>query len=313
MVEWPSRLPVMQAPIGPAATPELVAAVSGCGGLGTLAASWTPVAELREQIRGLRSRLDAPFCVNLVLAFEQNTRLAAALEEGARWVSFSWGSDPELIRLAHEAGAQVLVQVGEAGEAAAAVAAGADALIVQGVEAGGHVQATRPLGELLREVRSRTRVPLVAAGGIADASGVGAALAAGARAVACGTAFLGAEEADVHPVYLDRLIGGSAADTVVTTAFDEGWTDAPHRVIRTPTVAAFEAAGMPARGSRPGEGETVAQRQGRRVLRYDTAQPTGDTVGDVAAMALYAGTSIDAVSRREPAAAIVARLAGSQN
>ena len=189
-----------------------------------------------------------------------------------------------------------------------AVRAGADALIVQGVEAGGHVQATRPLAELLREIAPAVRVPVVAAGGIADAAGVEAARDAGAAAVACGTVFLAAEEADAHPVYVDRLIAAEAADTTLTTVFDGGWPDAPHRVLRNATVAAWEAAGMPARGHRPGEGEPVASRRGRPVLRYDDAQPTRDTVGDVGLMALYAGTSVRGVDRRRPAASIVERL-----
>src|SRR5262245_19987349 len=113
----------MQAPVGPAATPELVAAVCGTGALGPHAASWTPVSDLREQIRTLRSVLAEPFCVNLVLAFEQRERLTAALEEEAPVVSFSWGIDPDLIRLARDAGAFVLVQVGEAAEAADAARA----------------------------------------------------------------------------------------------------------------------------------------------------------------------------------------------
>jgi NAD(P)H-dependent flavin oxidoreductase YrpB (nitropropane dioxygenase family) len=307
-VELPWRLPLVQAPIGPAATPELVAAVSRTGALGTLAASWTPAAVLREQVRALRAASDAPFCVNLVLAFEQRERLQIALEEGAPVLSFSWGVDPDLIRLTRDAGAFVLVQVGAFDEAVEAVRAGTDALIVQGVEAGGHVQATRALAELLREVVPAVRVPVVAAGGIADAAGVEATVEAGAAAAACGTVFLAAEEADVHPVYLDRLLAAGAADTTLTTAFDGGWPDAPHRVLRNDTVAAWEAAGRPASGRRPGENEAVGSRRGRPVLRYDDAQPTRDTVGDVGQMALYAGTSVRAIGRRRPAATIVEHL-----
>lgn len=299
----------MQAPIGPAATPELVAAVSSTGALGTLAASWTPIAELRAQVRRLRAASAEPFCVNLVLAFEQRERLQVALDEGARVVSLSWGVDRELIGLARGAGAFVLVQVGEPAEAVGAVRSGADALIVQGVEAGGHVQATRPLDDLLREIAPAVRVPVVAAGGIADAAGVKDARNAGAAAVACGTVFLAAEEADVHPAYLDRLIRADAADTTLTTVFDGGWPDAPHRVLRNDTVTAWEAAGMPAPGLRPGEGERVASIRGRPVGRYDDAQPIRETVGDVGLMALYAGTSVRAVDRHRPAARIVERLA----
>jgi nitronate monooxygenase len=301
----------MQAPIGPAATPELVAAASGTGALGTLAASWTPVMDLRRQIRSLKSVLAEPFCVNLVLAFEQRERLTASLEEGAPFVSFSWGIDSDLISLARGAGAYVLVQVGEFAEATGAARAGADALIVQGAEAGGHVQASRPLRELLRAVRPEVSIPLVAAGGIADARSIRDARGSGADAVACGSVFLAADEANVHPSYLKGLIAAGPADTTLTTAFDGGWPDAPHRVIRNATLDGWEAAGMPTRGLRPGEGEPVAYRNGRPILRYDHAQPTRDTVGDVEMMAMYAGTSIRAVERHEPAENIVKRLVGS--
>lgn len=307
-MQLPWRVPLMQAPVGPAATPELVAAVCRTGALGTLAASWTSISELRGQVRSLRAEMNEPFCVNLVLAFEQQERLVAVLEEGAPVVSFSWGVDAELIGLAHRMGAVVLVQVGETGEALAAASAGADGVIVQGVEAGGHVQSARALGALLREIRPQLRLPLVAAGGIADDESVKEAFDCGADAVACGTLFLAAAEADVHPSYLGRLVDAEAHDTRVTTLFDGGWPNAPHRVLRNETLDAWEAAGMPAHGSRPGEGQPVASRDGRPVLRYDDSQPTRDTIGDIAAMAMYAGTSVRAINRQEPASAIVERL-----
>ena len=119
----------MQAPLGPAATTDLVAAVSASGALGTLAASWTPPADLREQVKRLRSTSAGPFCVNLVLAFEQRERLAAVLYEGATVVSFSWGVDAALISTARDAGAYVLVQVAEVDEARSAVAAGGAAAV----------------------------------------------------------------------------------------------------------------------------------------------------------------------------------------
>jgi nitronate monooxygenase len=298
----------MQAPLGPAATPELVLAVSKAGALGTLAASWTPPAELGDQVRRLRAASDEPFCVNLVLAFEQRQRLAVALSEGARVVSFSWGIDRELISIAKTAGAFVLVQVGDPADAPVAVAAGADALIVQGLEAGGHVQAQRPLQALLPEISQQVDVPLLAAGGIGDRDEIDAALRAGADAVACGTVFLAAEEADVHPAYLERLIASDGSDTVLTTLFDGGWPGAPHRVLRNATVDAWEAAGKPLRGGRPGDQEPIATRAGRQVVRYDDAQPTRDTSGQIELMAMYAGTSTRAVKQPEPAAIIVSHL-----
>jgi len=99
------------------------------------------------------------------------------------------------------------------------------------------------------------------------------------------------------------------SDTVVTTVFDGGWPNAPHRVIRNDTVDAWEAAGMPDQGRRPGDGEEIASRNGRPVLRYDDAQPTRDTDGDVRSMAMYAGTSVRAVKEPESARRIVERAA----
>jgi nitronate monooxygenase len=308
-MEIPWALPVMQAPLGPAATPELVVAVSETGALGTLAASWTAHAELRDRIRRIASALSRPFCVNLVLAFEQRERLAVALEGEVPFVSFSWGIDGELIKLAHDAGATVLVQVGNLTDAIAAANANADVLIAQGIEAGGHVEGQTPLIEFLRELRAQVTLPLIAAGGIADPTAVAQAQAAGADAVAAGTAFLAADEADVHPEYLNQLIEAEATDTALTTAFDGDWPNAAHRVIRNTTLNQWEGSGRRVKGARPGEGDVVASRDGTAIHRYSAAQPTNNTTGEIAAMAMYAGTSVDNVMRREPAAAIAKRLA----
>jgi NAD(P)H-dependent flavin oxidoreductase YrpB (nitropropane dioxygenase family) len=117
---------------------------------------------LREQIRTIARVTDRPFCVNLVLDFAQDERLEVVVEERVRWVSFSFGLRPELVRLARAGGSRVLVQVASADGARAAADAGADALIVQGVEAGGHVESVVGLFPLLAEVRRA--VSIAAAG-----------------------------------------------------------------------------------------------------------------------------------------------------
>ena len=300
----PWELPVMQAPVGPATTPELVAAVSGVGGLGTLAASWTKETELRRQWREIRAAVGGRFCVNLVLAFDQHRRLEVVLDEGVEFVSFSWGIDPELIRRARDAGVTVLAQVGDVDPAIRAADAGANLVIAQGVEAGGHVQGVKPLAALLGEIRPVLKLPIIAAGGIADGASAQAALAAGADGVACGTAFLAAHEANVHPTYLNRLLHSVGSDTVLTTAFDIGWPDAPHRVIRNDTFVGWDAAGRPPPGTRPGENDVVGSRDDAVIVRYSDAQPTKQTTGDIEAMALYAGLSVGAVREPAPAAKI---------
>src|SRR5262245_7725849 len=238
----PWELPVMQAPVGRAATPELVTAVSRVGGLGTLAASWTQPAALRDQLRQIPNAVGTGFCVNLVLAFDQRQRLDVVLEEGPDFVSLSWGIDVDAISRARAAGAVVLVQVGDVEAAQVAARAGAQMIIAQGFEAGGHVESVRPLEGLLREIRAAVELPIVAVGGIGDGASARAAIDAGADAVACGTAFLAAHEADVHRTYLERLLQAEAADTVLTTAFDIGWPDAPHRVLRNDTYVRWVAA-----------------------------------------------------------------------
>jgi len=266
----------MQAPIGPAATVELVAAVCAAGALGSLASSWTRTEVLREQVRSLAGHR---FCVNLVLAFPQEDRLDVLCEEHVPVISFSWGIRPDLIARAREAGAQVLIQVGSVDAARRAVDAGADIVMAQGIEAGGHVEGERPLLELLGQVAG-LGVPVVAAGGIAEASAARAAREAGANAVAAGTAFLVAEEADRHPGYVERLL--AAEDAILTDVFSIGWPDAKHRVV--PNAALAEGAPAP------------------------DAMPTGTRGGDPDRMALYAGAGVRALRRVEPAAAIVGRL-----
>src|SRR3954453_18051269 len=127
----------MQAPLGRGAAARLATEVSRAGGLGTLGASWTAPGGLREQIRSIARVTDRPFCVNLVLDFAQDERLEVVVEERVPWVSFSFGLRTELIARARAGGARVMVQVASADAARAAAGARADALIVQGVEAGG--------------------------------------------------------------------------------------------------------------------------------------------------------------------------------
>jgi nitronate monooxygenase len=308
-VRLPWDLPVVQAPIGPATTPKLVASVSAVGALGTVAASWTEPAKLRDQIRAIRSATSNPFCVNLVLAFDQRERLELVLAERVPVISFSWGTDEELIGRARAAGAFVLVQVSDSEEAKAAAAGGASGLIAQGVEAGGHVQGKVPLLTLVRDLTATVELPVVAAGGIADSAGAEHALNAGAQAVACGTVFLAASEADVHEHYRGRILAAGAGDTELTDLFDVGWPNAPHRVIRNRTVIDWDSAGRPPAGRRPGEGDVVAKRGRTQVMRYSDAQPTISTDGDIEAMAMYAGTGVHHVRSVASSAAITDAIA----
>ena len=182
--------------------------------------------------------LGCPFPV--ILAFDQAERLETALEEHVPWVSFSWGLNAELIARARAGAAQVLVQVASASEARDAVGAGADALIVQGVEAGGHVQSSQALLQLLAEVRAGVSVPIVAAGGIADPETARVAMPAGADVVSMGTRFAACEESLAHPRDQARLVDATGNDTVLTDLFDVGWA-APHRDTENPSDPFLDA------------------------------------------------------------------------
>jgi len=296
----------MQAPLGRGAGERLACEVSRAGGLGTLGASWTAPGVLREQIRSMARVTDRPFCVNLVLDFAQDERLEVVVEERVPWVSFSFGLRTELIARARAGGARVMVQVASADAARAAAGARADALIVQGVEAGGHVQSVVGLLPLLAEVRRAVSLPLLAAGGIADPASARAALAAGASAVVMGTRFVASEECDAHPRYKARLLAAEGRDTVLTELFDVGWR-APHRVLRNSTYELWQAAGRPPPGERPGEDQDVAE----GVPRYAVNLPLSSTGGDVEAMAMYAGQGVGTIDAIQPAAAIVEHFAAA--
>jgi NAD(P)H-dependent flavin oxidoreductase YrpB (nitropropane dioxygenase family) len=151
---------------------------------------------------------------------------------------------------------------------------------------------------------------VIAAGGIGDGRGVAAVIALGAQAAWVGTRFLMAEEAPVHEHYRRRLIDADETDALwFPELFDGGWPNAPHRALRNATIDSWEAAGRPANGSRPGEGERVGTRpDGSPVERYASVTPVEGMDGDIDAMSLWAGQSVALARRVEPAAAIVAEL-----
>lgn len=304
-------LPIVQAPIDSEHGPALAAAVSGAGGLGMLALSWADESSLRQAIRETRRLTEHPFGVNLVLEWDQRARLAACLEEGVRIVSFFWGDPAPYAKTVHEAGGLVMHTVGSASAASGAAEAGADVIVAQGWEAGGHVRGTVASMPLIpRVVDAVSPVPVVAAGGIADGRGLVAALALGATGVWIGTRFLLSEEATVHDVYRAAVARADETETVYSSLFDGGWPDAPHRTLRNSTVEAWERAGRPPAGRRPGEGEVVAERpNGAPVVRYEETIPSPALRGNVEALAMYAGQSVGLVTRVQPAGQIVEGIA----
>jgi NAD(P)H-dependent flavin oxidoreductase YrpB (nitropropane dioxygenase family) len=301
--------PIVQAPMGGAVTPRLASAVSEAGGLGTLPVTWSDPASIVDLVQETRALTDRPFGVNLLLAWPQQERLAVALEAGAPVVSLGWDAGADVIQQAKDGGAKVLVTVGTPDEARVAADAGADAVVAQGWEAGGHVWGEIATLALVPAVVDAVDVPVVAAGGIADARGVAAVFALGAHGAWVGTRFLLAEESSAHPEYRKLLLGAGAGDTVHSMLFDGGWPDAPHRTLRNSTVNAWEQAGRPESGSRPDEGGEVAQRaDGSPIPRYASSTPAEGQQGQIEAMSLWAGQGVGLVARVQPAAEIVREL-----
>ena len=242
--------------------------------------------------------------------------IAAAASASATAAVLFWGDPAPYVEPAHEAGVKVLIQVGSVEEAEAAAETGVDAVIAQGVEAGGHVRGTTSIWELLPAAVARVApVPVLASGGIGDGAGLARALRLGAAGVSLGTRFVASDEANLHIDYKRRIVAATAADTVYTAdLYDVWWPGAPHRTLRNKTFEEWEAAGRPPSGSRPGEGQSIGRRinvVSGSVIEcplYAVGMPTSEFDGDVEYAPLWAGESCSVVNDIKPAAEIVADL-----
>ena len=273
----------------------------------------------------LRTMSGRPFGVNFIIDGVESdedrefirAEVGAAAAAGARVVVLFWGDPAPYTDVAHAAGCLLAVQVGSVDEARAAAEAGVDVIIAQGVEAGGHVRGTTSIWDLLPQtVTAVAPLPVVASGGIGDGAGLARALGLGAQGVSLGTRFVATEEARAHPVYKNRIIAATSADTVHCMLFDIGWPGAPHRVIRNRVVEEWEAAGRPPAGRRPGEGTvigTVTWSSGKRTdwLRYQVGALAPDSDADPELAPLWAGESCEVVTDIRPAGEVVRELASS--
>lgn len=305
-------LPIISAPIS--SSPDFIAAVSNAGGLGVIQATWFEPEELRMTIAAVRARTDRPFGANFVLPLTEvdgHANLAVALEAGVPVISTFWGDPALVIKRIHEAGSLAFHTVGSAQEARRVVDLGVDAVVAQGVEAGGHVWGK--IGTMVLTPTVVDAVPdahVIAAGGIADGRGLAAVLALGAGAAWVGTRFLLSTECAIHPDYRERIVRARETDTVLSKVFDGGWPDAPSRCLMNDTVEAWIKAGRPAPGRRPNEGEIIAFDQfGAPILRYDIRDAMEGMIGATASMALYAGQSVGLTRVQKPMAEIIGEMA----
>jgi nitronate monooxygenase len=306
------KYPIFSAGMAGTAIPELAIAVSNAGGLGAIGTGTNAVADVvRQRVLQTKSGTNRAFAVNFLLAFDPVT-LPIALDAGAPIVQFAWGiPTAQAVAAIRNAGAKMGIQISSVAGARHALDAGADYLICQGTEAGGHVQATSALYEVLPAVIDAAKtVPVLAAGGIANGAQIRRALLAGASGVLVGTRFVATKEAGAHEQYKTSIIRAKASDTVLTVCFHDGWESAPHRALRNRTLELWEAAGCPPRGKRPGEGDIVATnaKTGTVKRRYSVGSPTPDDRGAVTELAMWAGQGVDAIRDIPSAGELVERL-----
>lgn len=306
------RWPILQAGMGGPARSELAAAVCEAGGFGMLGMVRETPDLIAREVEALRARTSRPFAVNLIPAATDPALLAAEMDACVALrvpaFCFFWDVRPDAVARAKAAGALVLHQIGSLEAALRAEEAGADLLIAQGVEAGGHVHGTTGALVLVEQVARAVSVPVAASGGFGTGAGLVAALALGAQGVHCGTAFLATRESWAHDYHKRRVVGAGPEDTVLTDAYALNWPKgAPVRVIRNSVV---EALGHRLTGHDPAAlpRERIATQDGRPLLRFSTDSPLRGTEGDLEAMALYAGQSAAFVDGVPAAAEVVARI-----
>lgn len=212
--------PIVLGGMGTATTAPLVAAVSNAGGLGTLGTSAFNAATLETEVASIHERTDKPFGINHLLFQIQEDMFAVTLRARPAVTAFAWARKDQDLRdyfqRAHDAGSKVMHMAGEVPEALRAAEAGADVIVAQGTEAGGHVgwMASLPLVPMM--VKAVSPLPVLCAGGIADGRGLAAALALGAEGVLLGTRFMATPEAPIHPNYKQAIVESDGHDTVLT-------------------------------------------------------------------------------------------------
>lgn len=295
------RYPLMNAPMGNAAGGVLAAAVANAGGLGLIGGSGsapglTPAERIRREVTQCRSLTKAPFGVGFISTRANVGELqATALDEGVPVIMHSFTVPADLVAEAHRRGAKVICQVQTVAMAREALDAGADILVAQGYDGGGHVGAIGTLSIVPAVVDLAGAVPVLAAGGIADGRGLAAALMLGAQGASLGTRFVLSGEAAVASFVHERMIATGADDTVWTLSYDivrdaDFGPTVAGRVVRNAFTDAWH--------DRPAEARAEAARLAAQIDAADAA-------GDASIASVWSGTGVGLIRDVEPAGAIV--------
>jgi NAD(P)H-dependent flavin oxidoreductase YrpB (nitropropane dioxygenase family) len=275
-------------------TPELVAAVSDAGGLGIIGSLGRSAKELRNEITKVRELTSRPFGVNHVISQIDNATLDVTLELHVPILSLAWGRARDIVRRAHDAGLTVIHQVNTPEEAGRVASDGADVIVAQGTEGGGHIGGMSTLPLVPEVVDVVNGVPVLAAGGIADGRGLAAALMLGAQGALMGTRFLATPEAKGRGHSKDVLLNALGSQTVASKFFDDvlgiRWPGALVRSVRNPLL------------------DRWAQRQQDWALSADQIRPSLEAAIDAGDFVL-AGESVGLVHDIVPAGELVRRIA----
>lgn len=293
--------PVVLGGMGTGTAAPLVAAVSAAGGLGILGATQLSPAEMAAEVAAIRAQTDRPFGLNFLLAFTEEARFAAALDLRPAVLSFAWPRPEQDLHAyyarAHAVGALVMHMVSTAADARLAAAAGADVIVAQGTEGGGHVGQMGTLVVVPQTVRAVPDRPVLAAGGIADGAGLAAALALGADGVLLGTRFLATPEAPIPPSFKQAILDSDGTDTLLTEIPDIAagrvWPGALDRVRRNRFIEEWI-----------GREWLLRQRRAEVFARMQAARAADDAEHS----SLGIGQDAGLIDRLEPAGQLVQRI-----
>lgn len=300
------RYPVLQAGMGGVARSQLAAAVSEAGGFGCLGMVRESPELISREIQAVRERTSLPFGVNLIPSSTDtalfNEELDVCIEAGINTMVYFWDVVPQAVERAKAAGMSVLYQVGSIEDARRAVEAGADAIIAQGVEAGGHVKGNVTSLVLLPQIVKAVEVPVIGSGGFASGASLVAALALGAQGIHCGTSFLATEESFAHGLHKKRVTQASSEQTVHTDAYAINWPKgSPVRVIENEMTKGL---GTQLFGHDPAgiKRVIVAEEEGRSIYLWSTDSPLQSMTGDIERLAMFAGQVSGQIDHIESAA-----------
>jgi NAD(P)H-dependent flavin oxidoreductase YrpB (nitropropane dioxygenase family) len=293
--------PVVLGGMASGTNPPLVAAVTGAGGLGILGVTFLSPEQQRADVEEIRTLTSGPIGLNHLLAFATEDRYAETLRLRPRVVSTAWAwSDQDLlpyVSRAHDAGALLMHMVSGVPEARRAMQAGADIIVAQGTEGGGHVGFMGTMALVPQVVRAVAPVPVLAAGGVADGAGLAAALALGAEGVLLGTRFLATPEAPIPDSYKRAILESDGHDTLLTEIADiaQGrvWPGAMSRVVRNRFVERWA-----------GREWEVRQRRNEIAAQLRAARERDD--GDEANLQM--GQTAGLIAAVTPAAAVVREI-----